>query len=265
MRLFNRKSKTTKESTVDYHTYDSVVFKVVGTTFKNKDGESRQDLLRDLYEHRSGFLQKKWPTAILDPYKYKGRSALAVYAEGVQVGNIAEAEVETVSRLLPCVDYKELVINWFEKDQNEKIVFIAEVVLYLRPGSNMDTERRIAPQTRLSSNSNYVVEELKVVGYTSQNPDGEFIQEILGRLVKSRNISISFGEYAKGKSETIYVFANGMIIGSFYKKDKAKLEKLLSLASNVKLEIETTNSGAGFSDYHKPHLKFYLTKNLEDL
>lgn len=262
MKLFGRKSKEKKEATVDYHTYDSVTFKVVGTTFKNKDGEPRQEILESLYTRRLCTRKKPWPAAALEPYEYKGKTALAVYADDSQVGNIAETDVGMVSRLLPCSDHIELEIDWFEKDENcKKEVYTAEVVLYLRPESSAASGQIAAPQAKLSSRSNYTVDELKVSGYTSSNPNNESIQEVLGRLVNSRKISISFGEYVKGKPGTTYVFANNMIIGSIYKKDKAKLDELLSSADSVQLEIETTDSGPGFTDYHKPHLKFYSSKN----
>ena len=51
-------------------------------------------------------------------------------------------------------------------------------------------------------------ESFSVRGYTSENPDGEWIQDLLGKIKRSGLKSISIAPYEKGKPGVLYVFAN---------------------------------------------------------
>lgn len=105
-------------------------FKVVGVTFKNKDGESRQEILDYLYS----ISHKKRPVRInaeLESYTYKGDPALSVIANGYQVGNIAASYVNKVEKLLPkLIDAELKVDRFYPNDDSDKVVYSAEVVLY---------------------------------------------------------------------------------------------------------------------------------------
>lgn len=244
MSLFRKKEKSDS-------VFESAQFEVVGVTFKNKDGSSRQAILEQLLEDSKGLFKNKKVDAYIEPYQYKNSPALSVDCSYGSVGNIAASAVPAVSRLLPRMVSSELKI-YIAENYDGKVTYCADVVLNLRPdeGSN-------CPVSTVSANQQYSMETLAVTGHTSKNPDGEFVQEVLGRLVRSDSISVSFGSHPEGKSGTTYVYANGMVVGYIYKKDQARLDELLSISDKVELNIITTDSGPGYTDYHKSELIFY--------
>lgn len=71
------------------HRYD-----VVGESFCNEDGTSRQELLDALANSRAPFEQV---TVSIEPYDYQGELALSVRANGFQIGNIARKNIREVS------------------------------------------------------------------------------------------------------------------------------------------------------------------------
>ena len=83
---------------------DYVSFKLVGVTFNNDDGvgRNRQDILREIEE--DGELDN----FSYDTYDYEGNTAVGVYYNGEQIGNIAQTDLKkflsrTVSRTLELV------------------------------------------------------------------------------------------------------------------------------------------------------------------
>lgn len=68
-------------------------FKVVGVTFNNNDGSSRQEYLQQ-YEYDD------CACVTLEEYSYKGDPAIMVLIDGDQVGNVAAKEVEKVLSIL---------------------------------------------------------------------------------------------------------------------------------------------------------------------
>ena len=72
---------------------DYVSFKLVGVTFNNDDGvgRNRQDILREIEE--DGELDN----FSYDTYDYEGNTAVGVYYNGEQIGNIAQAVYGSVS------------------------------------------------------------------------------------------------------------------------------------------------------------------------
>lgn len=61
-------------------------------------------------------------------------------------------------------------------------------------------------------------EKFKIRGYTTKNPDGEWIQELLGEIKRSGLKSINISPCERGAAGELYVYANGHIIGSILKK-----------------------------------------------
>lgn len=73
---------------------------VVGVSFKNSDGTSRQKALRTiakLQEEGADGIED-WPTISIRQYEYEGQPAIGVYADDVQIGNIAKDEVPAILR-----------------------------------------------------------------------------------------------------------------------------------------------------------------------
>lgn len=70
------------------HRYD-----VVGESFKNDDGSSRQEILEAIANHEPPYEECE---VSLDEYDYKGERALAVKVNGDQIGNIARKDLDEV-------------------------------------------------------------------------------------------------------------------------------------------------------------------------
>ena len=68
-------------------------FKVVGVTFKNEDGKSRQTLLRKLHFGDAPFNSDDGVDITIERGEYQGEPAFSVFAECHQVGNISKDDV----------------------------------------------------------------------------------------------------------------------------------------------------------------------------
>ena len=67
---------------------ETLTFKVVGVTFKNPDGKSRQTILRKLRWRDPPFNSEDGIEITIEKGEYQGEPAFSVYANGLQVGNI---------------------------------------------------------------------------------------------------------------------------------------------------------------------------------
>ena len=72
---------------------ETLKFKVVGVTFKNEDGKSRQTLLRKLHFGDAPFNSDGGVDITIERGAYQGEPAFSVFAEGHQVGNISKDDV----------------------------------------------------------------------------------------------------------------------------------------------------------------------------
>ena len=72
---------------------ETLKFKVVGVTFKNEDGKSRQTLLRKLHFGDAPFNSDEGVDITIERGAYQGEPAFSVFAEGHQVGNISKDDV----------------------------------------------------------------------------------------------------------------------------------------------------------------------------
>ena len=73
--------------------FEFKIFKVVGVTFKNEDGKSRQTLLRKLHFGDAPFNSDEGVDITIERGAYQGEPAFSVFAEGHQVGNISKDDV----------------------------------------------------------------------------------------------------------------------------------------------------------------------------
>lgn len=93
-------------------------FSVAGVTFKNDDGSSRQEILRDLCEGPLEGEADCW----FEPYLYKGEMALRVKVGSDCVGNVRRSDVQKV---MDCIkaskDGAHLQAEIFENDEGEEI------------------------------------------------------------------------------------------------------------------------------------------------
>lgn len=72
---------------------ETLKFKVVGVTFKNEDGKSRQTLLRKLHFGDAPFNSDDGVDITIERGAYQGEPAFSVFTEGHQVGNISKDDV----------------------------------------------------------------------------------------------------------------------------------------------------------------------------
>lgn len=99
-------------------------FRVVGVTFDNDDGSSRQEILRETLESHP------FDKCILVPYLYDGEDAISVQnCCGETVGNISKADVARVRSLMNKEYYSELDVFDFY-DDNDVQMFSADVNIY---------------------------------------------------------------------------------------------------------------------------------------
>ena len=99
-------------------------FRVVGVTFDNVDGSSRQEILEETFECHPV------DRCILVPYLYEGEDAISVqncYDE--IVGNISKNDVARVRSLMDKNYYAELEIFDFY-DDDDRQMFSADVNIY---------------------------------------------------------------------------------------------------------------------------------------
>ena len=93
-------------------------FPVAGVTFKNDDGSSRQDILRELCEG----VEKGEADCWFEPFLYKGEMALHVKIGSDCVGNVRRSDVQTV---MDCIKASKtgahLQAELFENDDGEEI------------------------------------------------------------------------------------------------------------------------------------------------
>ncbi len=96
--------------------------KVVGVTFKNDDGSSRQGYLKEAYINNSR------GTVNLQPYKYEDHQAIRVMYEGLCIGNVPQNEVDTIMDYLPRLSSTFINVDTFRDDDNN-LVYRADLLL----------------------------------------------------------------------------------------------------------------------------------------
>jgi CTP-dependent riboflavin kinase len=69
-------------------------FRVVGVTFNNDDGTSRQRLLRKIKQEKRPF--NKEQNVVLEQYIFRGQPAISVEVNGFQIGNIPKEDVSFI-------------------------------------------------------------------------------------------------------------------------------------------------------------------------
>ena len=81
---------------------DVYEYKVVGVTFANDDGINRQELLRKIKSKEAPF--KGYINYSLRKYSYEGKTAVAVLANGIMIGNIPKENAENIAEHIKYID-----------------------------------------------------------------------------------------------------------------------------------------------------------------
>lgn len=68
-------------------------FKVAGVSFSNDDGRERQEIIKEI---RAG----RQVQIALNPYEFKGKPAIAVFADDEQIGNVPADSVDEIQPAL---------------------------------------------------------------------------------------------------------------------------------------------------------------------
>lgn len=96
--------------------------KVVGVTFKNEDGSSRQNILKDIYQKKPPF-DKRLDIEIAE-FEYEGEPAYHVNVNGKTIGNVSRDMcyfiTENKSRLLGVSDFK--VYEAYRDPETEELI-----------------------------------------------------------------------------------------------------------------------------------------------
>lgn len=103
-------------------------FKLVGVTFRNNKGKSRQALLRKLNFHDEPFVGKV--NFSLEKYKYNNEVAVRILANGEDIGNVPRDNLNyIIDNYDNIFDVQVLVVGGGENIDGEKINYGGKVLL----------------------------------------------------------------------------------------------------------------------------------------
>ena len=123
---------------------DEYEFKVVGVTFANDDGTNRQELLRKIKSREEPF--KGFINYSLKVYSYEGKTAVAVLANGVMIGNVPKENAENIAEHIKYIDKVFVRVFGGEDGKN----FGAIVRLTVTP-PRIDIEKLLADRRAAST------------------------------------------------------------------------------------------------------------------
>ena len=91
-------------------------YHVAGTSFRNEDGTARQGILRRI---KFAVPEYVCPVVTVKQYSYQGEPAVAVYANEIQIGNIAKEDIATIlSNTDELIDSNIVVFGGDSPDKN---------------------------------------------------------------------------------------------------------------------------------------------------
>lgn len=108
--------------------YEHIKFRLKGVIYQNEDGSSRQDYLQKIKLGKAPFEKK--PDFTIRRFEYDGEPAMAVLANGLQIGNVPK---EVVPKLLEkwerfdCISALDVIGGGKGKYSGEKLSYGAEV------------------------------------------------------------------------------------------------------------------------------------------
>ena len=184
---------------------DEYEFKVVGVTFANDDGTNRQELLRKIKSREEPF--KGFINYSLKVYSYEGKTAVAVLANGIMIGNVPKENAENIAEHMKYID--KVFVCVFGGEDGKK--YGAVVRLTVIP-PRIDVEKLIADRRVASApapapenptlsepDKKETQKNLKVIGEWLKNPIS-VIAVVLIALFFVSSVSLSIMLFA-GKSD----------------------------------------------------------------
>ena len=91
--------------------------KVSGVTFKNEDGKSRQDILRNLYKAKNSATPPEMEISF-EPYEYEGEDAVKVLVNDECIGSIDKHHVKEALDAIYNLESVFLNVDRFKDDNN---------------------------------------------------------------------------------------------------------------------------------------------------
>lgn len=123
---------------------DVYEYKIVGVTFANDDGTNRQELLRKIKSKEAPF--KGYINYSLREYSYEGKTAVAVLANGIMIGNVPKENAENIAEHMKYID--KVFVRVFGGEDGKK--YGAVVRLTVIP-PRIDIEKLIAERRAAST------------------------------------------------------------------------------------------------------------------
>lgn len=123
MSIFSKLFNTTPPKRVPYECHND--YRPAGTTFKNEDGTSRQDIIKKLKDNDPLELKK---------YIFDGKVAIGIYTkDGIQIGNVKEKEIPFVEdrmrTMTKCIAFD--VRSFIPFDSDKEIYTFKYIVFYM--------------------------------------------------------------------------------------------------------------------------------------
>lgn len=112
--------------------YEFLKIRLVGVTFQNKDGTSRQSILRKFKFRDPPFDKEKADVEIV-PYEYEGEPAMAIDVNGLRFGHIPKAQAKILTENI----HRVIGVTWIdiigggETEEGEILNYGAEVTIKL--------------------------------------------------------------------------------------------------------------------------------------
>jgi hypothetical protein len=119
-------------------------YKIVGVTFANDDGTNRQELLRKIKGKEAPF--KGFINYSLREYSYEGKTAVAVLANGITIGNVPKENAENIAKHMQYIS--NVFVRVFGGEDGKK--YGAIVRLTVTP-PRIDVEKLIANRRAAST------------------------------------------------------------------------------------------------------------------
>ena len=104
--------------------------KISGVTFKNEDGKSRQDILRNIYKAKNSANPPEMEISF-EPYEYEGEDAVKVIVNDECIGSIDKHHVEEALEAIYNLESVFINVDRF-KDENNSFLYYAKLNIKYR-------------------------------------------------------------------------------------------------------------------------------------
>lgn len=142
---FAQKSCNGPQETTDFHVdqtvpvkselskYEFLKIRLVGVTFQNEDGTSRQEILRK-FRFRDPPFNGDTANVEMVPYEYEGEPAVSVDVNGLRFGHIPKEQAKFLTENI----HRIIGVTWIdvigggETEEGERLYYGAEVTIKLK-------------------------------------------------------------------------------------------------------------------------------------